>query len=522
MTTRGLDRIAQAGKHKPPEARYEVLVVGGGPAGAAAALTAAKGGAQVLLVDENPVDPGLMGLDTPLWFGGRYTSEVQTPERLTAQVFAANPLLEAAMDAGAEIALGVTCWGAWVPGWGLASLPGAVAGLADASRAWTVGFERLIAAAGARDVALAFPGWNQPGVMGARAFLSLVETYDAFAGHRIVILGSGALARRVAQTAQARGLEVAAAVEIGDESVSDLGGVRVLTGAVPIEAVGGLDGVTHLRVKADGETVDLACDTVVMAVSLTPTIELLDVLGVELAMQPQLGGHAPVSGDGVSTSLAEVFIAGDAAGVPDGVPLTLEEAEASGRRAGQAALASLGKGAFAADPRPAAGGDALARQAAWLRALNEASPADTLVCQCEEVTREALLAVRPPAYLGAPSPAQARRDITTLLADGPANQDQIKRLTRACMGPCQARRCREQVALNLAFASNEPPERTPLAGYRAPVRPLPLKVIAAWDEAPAMDRYWDVWMGVASQWILYQDIGTEREAISAGIFANEQ
>jgi hypothetical protein len=259
-----------------------------------------------------------------------------------------------------------------------------------------------------------------------------------------------------------------------------------------------------------------------MAVSLTPTVELFDVLGAELAMQPSLGGHAPVSPDAIATSLPEVFVAGDAAGVPGGVPLTVDEAEASGRRAGRAVLASLGRGTYTPQPRIVAAGDALALQAAWLRALNAASPAETIVCQCEEVTREALLAVRPPAYLGPPSPAQAKRDITSLLADGPANQDQIKRLTRACMGACQARRCREQVALNLAFASNEPPERTPLAGYRAPVRPLPLKVIAAWDETTEMGRFWDVWMGVAGQWTPYDDIGTEREARSAGIFANEE
>ena len=518
----GFDRIAQAGKHREPEARYDLLVVGGGPAGAAAALTAAEGGASVLLVDENPVDPGLMGRDTPLWFGGRYTAEVQTPERLTAQVFAANPLLESAMEAGAEIQLGVSSWGAWVPGWGLASLPGPIAGLADAERAWTVGFERIVIAAGARDVALAFPGWNQPGVMGARGFLSLVETYDAFGGRRIVLLGSDALARRAADAALAHGLEVVAAIEIGERPLADLGEIRVLTGAVPLAAAGGLDGVTTLTVRVGSETVDLDCDTVVMAVSLTPTIELLDVLGVELAMQPALGGHAPVSPDGIATSLPEVFVAGDVAGVPGGAPLSIDAAEASGRRAGQAVLASLGRGSYVPEPRPTASVDALAQQAAWLRALNGASPADTIVCQCEEVTREALLAVRPPAYLGPPSPAQAKRDIATLLADGPANQDQIKRLTRACMGPCQARRCREKVALNLAFASNQPPERTPLAGYRAPVRPLPLKVIAAWDETPEMGRFWDVWMGVPGQWTPYDDIGTEREARSAGIFANEE
>jgi hypothetical protein len=187
-----------------------------------------------------------------------------------------------------------------------------------------------------------------------------------------------------------------------------------------------------------------------------------------------------------------------------------------------AALASLQRAPAESPPAPVESTfDAIAYQQAWMRALMAVNSASTVICQCEEISREALLAVRPPAYLGAPSQAQSRRDLARLLEDGPANQDQIKRLTRACMGPCQARRCREQVALALACASNEPAARVPLAGYRAPIRPLPLSLLAAWDETPAMARFWDVWMGIPGQWTPYDDIGTEREALSAGILGGE-
>ena len=80
------------------------------------------------------------------------------------------------------------------------------------------------------------------------------------------------------------------------------------------------------------------------------------------------------------------------------------------------------------------------------------------------------------------------------------------------MGPCQARRCREQVALMMALGANVAPETVPLAGYRAPVRPLPLSVLADWQESADMDAGWNVWFGIATQWIGYEDIGTEREA----------
>jgi thioredoxin reductase len=491
-------------------------------------VEAAEGGASVLLVDENPVDPGLMGMDTPLYYGARYTTATHKPERLMAQIFTANPLLELAIEAGSDVELGVSCWGAFTPGYGLASLPESLAGLANAERAWMVGFERIIVAAGARDVAFSFPGWDQPGVMGARALIALLECYDAFAGRRLSILGAGQLGLSAALSALGRGLEVAAIVEIEDEAPGppDLqaqiaqAGVPILLGSVPVLASGGIDGVMSLDVRSrtGGGVRAIDCDTIVQAICLTPVIELLDVLGAKLAMQGALGGHAPVSPDGVSTSLPNVFVAGDVAGVPGGAPLPAGGAERSGRHAARAALASLGK----ASPEPLAGRrggdvDAVARQQAWARALTAVNPPTMVICQCEDVSHEALLAVRPPTYLGVPSPAQAARDLGRLLEDGPANQDQIKRLTRAGMGPCQGRRCREQVALTLAHASNMPPERIPLAGYRAPVRPLPLKVLAAWDEAPAVSRHWDVWMGIAGQWTPYDDIGTEREALSAGI-----
>ncbi len=494
MTARGFDVKALAGKVPAPERRVDVLVVGAGPAGVAAALEAARSGAGVLLIDENPVDPGLMGLDTPLYYGARYTGAVQAPGRMMEQVFAANPALEQALEAGVEVELGVSCWGAWVPGPGLAALPEPLAGLANAETAWMVGFGRLIVATGARDVALAFKGWDQPGVMGARGLHALVQTYDAFAGRRLVILGSGDLALETAMFALARGLDVAALVEAradiqGDPALAArvaAAGVPILTGHVPVEASGGLDGVESLTLRAPaGEALLLACDTIVQAIAATPVIELLDVLGAQLAMQPAKGGHAPVSRDGVATSLAQVTLAGDAAGVT-GSPL-----------------------------------DPVAYQQDWMRALMAAGDGATIVCQCEAVSFEHLLGVRQPAYLGPPPAALVRRDLASLLEGGPANQDQIKRLTRACMGPCQARRCREQVALALACASNVGAADIPLAGYRAPVRPLPLRVLAAWDESRAMSGPWDVWFGVRGQWTPYDDIGTEREALYDGLLGGD-
>jgi thioredoxin reductase len=523
VTTRGFDIKAAAGKAPRPERAVEVLVVGGGLAGTAAAVAAAQGGAKVLLIDEHPLDPGLMGLDTPLFFGGRHGGAARGGGRLMEQVFAARPGLEAAFEAGVEIELGLSVWGVFAPGYGLASLPSPMAGLADRSRSWMVGFQQAVIAAGARDVAFAFPGWDQPGVMGAAALASLISTYDAFEGRRLVILGSGALAVAAAELALARGLDVAALVEVAaepqapPEALSRLAGagVEILAGLVPLLAEGGLDGVVALTVRPldGGADRRIACDTIVEAVSLTPAVELLDVAGADLTMAPELGGFVAASPDGVSTSVRGLYVAGDAAGTPGGAWMSAEAARRSGRRAGRAAVGETP----VAHAGPGPGDDAVALQQAWVRALMALDAPQTVVCQCEAVTLGDLVGVRPPAYLGPPSPAMQGRDLRRLLDDGPANPDQIKRLTRAMMGPCQGRRCREQAALAIACASNTPPQRMPLAGYRAPVRPLPLQVLADWAEDPLVSQHWDVWFGIPTQWIPDAHVGTEREALYAGI-----
>jgi thioredoxin reductase len=480
----GRDAYSIAGKFTPPEQRFDVVVVGAGSAGAQAAIDAAQGGASVLLVDENPVAPGLIGLDVPLYYGGRATAAVQNQGRMIEQVFAANPLLEQAFEAGVEVMLGISVWGAFVNGPGLNALPEPIVGLANEETSWLCGFGRLVIATGARDLALSFKGWDQPGVMGANALHALLTRYDAFAGRRMVILGSGELALSTALLALERGVEVAALVEVRDapQGPQDLvdkvtaAGTPILTSHVVAEAKGGLDGVERvvLRALADAGAapVEIACDTICQAVGLVPMVELLDVLGAKLVYDGARGGHVPVL-EASATTLPNIAVIGDAAGAP-------------------------GDDAYALD---------------WMRALTAASDPSVIVCQCEEVTRAALIGVKHPAYLGPVSPGMARRDATTLAADGPINQDQIKRLTRACMGPCQARRCREQVAMTLALATQTPLSAIPLAGYRAPVRPLPLKVLADWQETADMGAGWDVWFGIPSQWIPYPDIGTDREAM---------
>ncbi len=468
----GTDLCAVDGTRSPPEARYEVVVVGAGPSGVAAAIEAAKDGKSVLLVDENPVSGALMGNDVPLYFGGRMTAATANSERMLEAIFMSMPALETAMESGVEVLLGTTAWGVYRNGPGVQSLPEQVVGLADAERSWLVGFDRIILATGARDLAMAFPGWNQPGVMGAAALQMLLNRYDAFAGQRALLLGSHDLALETALLAHGRGIEVAGLIEVRDAPQGSAGlvekvqaaGIAISCNTVIACAKGGINGVESATLSS-GETI--ACDTICLAIGLVPMIELVDAMHGPRTLNPVRGGYIPVGEPTVSA-------VGDCAGLPD------------------------------------TGFDHIAYRMDWMRALAAVSADDTIVCQCEEVTRADLIGVQPPNYLSRPAPMCAR-SLETLLNDGPANPDQIKRLTRAGMGVCQGRRCRDQVAMLLALESNVPFGTIPLATHRAPVRPLPLKIMADWNEPEAMSAAWDVWFGIPTQWVPVEDIGTVHE-----------
>lgn len=469
MSQRGHDPHAIDGKFPAPSQHYHTVVIGGGTSGTQAALNAAANGKRVLLVDENPVAGALIGTDVPFFFGGRATTAVQNRERMVETVFMNMPWLEPAFEAGIDVHLATTAWGVYRNGPLVGSLPGQVVGLADAERSWLVGFDKLVIATGARDLPLAFPGWNQPGVMGAKALAMLLERYDAFAGRRIVVVGSHDLGLETALLAKARGLEVAAVIEVRDAPQGDVSavlaaGIPILCGAYPVEAKGGIDGVEAL-VLSNGET--LACDSVVMAIGLVPMIELVDAMHGARRFEAKRGGWIPGGDDAVET-------VGLCAGLPD------------------------------------TGFDHAAYRQDWMQALGGACGGDTIICQCEEMTLADLTGVQPPRYLER-GPAMQKRSLSSLLEDGPPNQDQVKRLTRTGMGQCQGRRCRDQVAMILAAEAKCALAEVPLATHRAPVRPLPLKVIADWEESEEMRAGWDVWMGIPTQWVPYADIGTPFE-----------
>ena len=121
--TRTIDPHAIDGKFPAPATRFDVVVVGAGRSGTAAALAAAQAGQSVLLVDENPVPGHQIGNDVPLYFGGRATAATQNSERMLETLFMNTPELEAVIEAGVELLLGTCAWGVYRNGPLVGSLP---------------------------------------------------------------------------------------------------------------------------------------------------------------------------------------------------------------------------------------------------------------------------------------------------------------------------------------------------------------------------------------------------------------
>ena len=484
----------------------ELVVVGAGAAGCSAALEAARLGLRVRLIDEHPQSLQIIRLDTPYFYGARLPAILEDRAAISERVLGANVLLRECLEAGVEILTGTCSWGSFRPGANSTHLPAPQLGLADAERSWMIGYENLILAPGTRDLVLSFPGWHLPGVLGANGLAALLSRYQVLPGSRMVMMGSGNLALRTAKLALAKGIEIAAIVEAaprlyGDPAlISELAAAgvpflasRTIERALGEQEVRGvrLAGVDGALQPVAGSSEDIACDTICMAFGAVPNVELAALTGCRMVFDAQRGGWTPALDGDFRSSLPNVFVVGDGAGISDAMHLDPSMAMEQGRRAARAAA-----GISASDSEPvsvAGDGAMLAAARDWLATLVNAGGMDVMVCPCEEVSRRALLDISSPGHLGAGN-RRSCGGVAVLSPAGRTSQDSLKRVTRAGMGHCQGKRCREQVLMLLAAATGAELGQLVPGSYRAPLRPLPLKVLWAGEETEAMRRNWPIWL----------------------------
>ena len=502
--------------------RAQLAVVGGGVAGTSAALEAARLGVEVTLIDENPLDFSMMALDIPLYFGQRMMTTVRDKGLMLQRIVQSNELLSSARDAGVDVQLGTYVWGSFVNQEHSRQFDAPILGLADDERSWLLEYDNMILATGARDLVFGFPGRHLAGVMGANAVDSLINRYQALTGTRMVILGSGDLGLTTALKAMEHDIDVAGIVDVSTEvkgseelrSKVEARGVPFYTSHTVKEARGDreVESLVISPIDSDGET-EIRCDTVCLAIGLVPNVELANLTGCLMSFRSELGGYVPDRDEHRRTRVGNVYVAGDIDGFTENMVNRPEVAASQGKLAALSVAESLGLVDEAGADKTRQGlvptlgvvesGPVAEYRSLWLSSLVSAGGMEVNVCPCEEVTRGELLDASPPRFLGWAGKEQGHGDFAGLMKTGSLNLDQVKRITRAGMGHCQGRRCREEIAMLSAQAAGVEVSQVPLASYRPPVRPLPMDILWPEDEPEKLRNNWPIWFDlpwVEAEW----------------------
>ncbi len=400
----------------------DVLVVGAGPAGMAAAVAAAPSGASVVVIDDNPAPGGQIWRDGP----GAALPPVARQWRDAL-----------ARHANIRVRSGTRVVAVPAPGELL---------LEDADGATRMRWRKLILCTGARELLLPFPGWTLPGVTGAGGLQALIKAGLPVEGERIVVAGSGPLLLAAAATARAAGAKVLRIAEQASfASVARFGAslvrwpgkaVQAVTLAdacyrtsTHIVSVQGSTQVESVRLRQGTREVEIACERVACGFGLTPNTQLGQLLGCALTRQG-------LSVDALqATRVPGVYAAGECTGFGGS-----ERALAQGIIAGHAAVGNEREARSHEGERARWNAFAvqLHRSFALAPDIKTMPRPDTLVCRCEDVPFAALAAC-------------------TGWTDA--------KLHRRCgMGACQGRVCGD--AAQFLFGWAPPVPRSPLSPVR--------------------------------------------------------
>lgn len=276
--------------------RVELAVIGAGPAGLAAAARAVQLGAQVVLIDEQPVTGGHL----------RWTLAEQTGLSSELDGLPGFQVAEKLADrlAGVEVLSGTVAWGLFEPN--LIAIAGPA--INDQLEA-----ERIILATGSTDIVWPFRDWALPGVMTSRAARIFMHLHRVRPGRQAVIIGNDP---QLAADLRMAGIEVAAWT------------------ATPEGLVAGGDGrLEWVELAGQRHAAELA----LFALGRQPDPELALHLLCDLVYSPADGCHVPARSTTLETSVTGVYVVGDAGGI-----CTVTQAVAEGGLAVEAALGGAG------------------------------------------------------------------------------------------------------------------------------------------------------------------------------------
>jgi D-hydroxyproline dehydrogenase subunit alpha len=411
--------------------RFDVLVIGGGPAGMAAAARAAECGARVGIVDDN------FRLGGQIWRG-----DPDHGQETDASLWA-----ERVRTSGVTVLCGLR----------VAHQPESGVLLAENLHGFCeLSYEKLVLATGARERFLPFPGWTLPNVMGAGGLQAMVKCGLPIRGKRVVVAGTGPLLLAVAAYLRKHGAEIPVICEQaswrdlasfgvallswpgkilqGLQLKRDLAGVPFAANSWPL-AAHGRQTLESITISHAGKAENIPCDYLACGFHLVPNTELPSLLGCAVA-----NGWVQVD-DLQRTTVPNVFCAGEPTSV-GGVELALIEGQIAGL--GAAGRATQAEALFGKRQKARRFARLLDRTFRLRSELRTLPLSETMVCRCEDVSYSRL------------------RQHSSWRA--------AKLHTRCGMGPCQGRVCGP--ATQFLFKWN--PD-----SVRPPVFPVRVETLAA-------------------------------------------
>lgn len=451
---------------------YDIAVIGAGPAGLAAAATAARLGLTTVLFDEQP-GPG----------GQIYRAVTETPLRTTKilgdEYWRGASLWSDFSASGATYAPGATVWSV--------SREREV-GVSIDGVARLVAARHVVIATGALERPFPIPGWTLPGVMTAGAAQILLKTGGLVGQGRVVLAGCGPLLWLIAWQYLNAGKTIDAILDTTPRAnwsaawphLPAFLASRYLKKGLKLmlavrRAVRVIGNVTALRAEGDarverivwrcgdGAEQTLPVDVLLLHQGVAPNVNLASSVGCAHEWDPRQLCWRPRLDEWLRSSVEGIAIAGDGAGIAGA-----EAAEARGRVAAIGAALALGRcdEAEAALAVHASRLDLVAaeRGRAFLDTLYQPAPqfrvpaGDTLVCRCEEVSAAQVV------------------EAVKLGCTGP---NQLKSFLRCGMGPCQGRLCGLTVTELIAATRGVAPAEVGYYRLRPPVKPITLAELAA-------------------------------------------
>jgi len=306
----------------------ELAIIGGGPAGLAAAIEAAKAGVRVSLFDENEKPGGQLFKQIHKFFGSKEHQAGIRGHDIGYQ------LLNECQKVGVDTRLNTVVWG----------IEDNKIGIVNGRTSRIVDAKRIIVATGASENPLSVPGWTLPGVMGAGAAQTMMNVHRVLPGTKVLMVGSGNVGLIVSYQLLLAGAEVLAVVEalpkIGGYVVHAAklrrAGVPILTSTSILEARGkeAVEEATICSLDNNLSPIKgcertLKVDLICLAVGLSPLAELCWMAGCKFKHLPELGGFVPIHDENMRTTLSYLYLAGDVAGVEE-ASSAMEEGKLAG------------------------------------------------------------------------------------------------------------------------------------------------------------------------------------------------